>query len=125
MWELPAGLIEPEDLIEAEPRLMGVCAAAARETEEELGFVIPASRFRVLGPGVYPAPGMTAERQYFVHVEVRDEIAAAPSLDGSPLEEQAAIALVSLERALAYCAEGSIPDSKTELALRRLQQEIR
>lgn len=124
MWELPAGLIEPEDLTAADVRYAGVCLAAARETEEELGFRIPASRFRMLGAGVYPAPGMTAERQYFVHVEIVDEVACAPSLDGSPLEEHAAIALVSLERALEYCAQGKIPDSKTELALRRLQQEL-
>lgn len=124
MWELPAGLIEPEEIDQAPERLLGVSSAAARETEEELGFRIPASSFQTLGGGMFPAPGMTAERQYFVHVDVSDAVAVPPSLDGSPLEEQAAIALVTLRQALLWCSDGTITDSKTELALRRLQQVL-
>lgn len=124
MWELPAGLIEPEELDQAPERLLGVCSAAAREAEEELGFRIPASHFQTLGGGVFPAPGMTAERQYFVHVDVRDAVAVPPSLDGSPLEEHAAIVLVPLRQALGWCSNGTIDDSKTELGLRRLQQVL-
>lgn len=124
LWELPAGLIEPEDVEKAAERASGVFVAAAREAEEELGFRIPASRFQALGGGVFPAPGMTAERQHFVHVEVRDDLAVQPSLDGSPLEEHATLALVPLRSALCWCSDGAITDSKTELALRRLQQAL-
>lgn len=120
IWELPAGLIEPEELPPGPERLAGVLRAAARETEEELGFSIAAECFVALGGGVFPSPAMTGERQYFAHVEVHDEVAAAPSLDGSPLEEHAAIALVPLQLALTWCEQGAIMDSKTELGLRRL-----
>lgn len=120
IWELPAGLIEPEELQREPERLRGVLHAAARETEEELGFALAASRFAALGGGVFPSPAMTGERQYFAHVEVRDEVAAVPSLDGSPLEEHAAIALVPLSLALTWCEHGAIVDGKTELGLRRL-----
>lgn len=120
IWELPAGLIEPEELSQGAERVTGVLRAAARETEEELGFAIAASRFAALGGGVFPSPAMTGERQYFAHVELRDEVAAVPTLDGSPLEEHAAIALVPLTLALTWCQQGTIVDSKTELGLRRL-----
>lgn len=119
LWELPAGLIEPEDLAEDGAPEPSIRRAAAREAEEELGFRLGAERFRLLGPGVFPSPAMIAERQFFAYAEVTNEPQAIPSLDGSPLEEHATICLISLARALEYCDRGSIVDSKTELALRR------
>lgn len=124
LWELPAGLIEPEDFAGSSDRVVGVCRAAAREAEEELGFRISVERFCLLGGGVFPSPAMTAERQFFAHVEIHDEERATPSLDGSPLEEHAAVALVPLDLALAECKQGNIVDGKTELALRRLKQHL-
>lgn len=124
LWELPAGLIEPNDAGADNAHDTTIRRAAARETVEELGFVIPEDRFLLLGHGVHPAPAMTAERQFFVHVELRDDKQATPSLDGSPLEEHAEICLVWLHDALRWCDEGVIVDSKTELALRRLASRL-
>lgn len=124
LWELPAGLIEPDDANEQDAPDVAVRRAAARETTEELGFVIPEDRFVPLGHGVHPAPAMTAERQFFVHVELKEDQPTTPSLDGSPLEEHAEICLVWLHDALRWCDEGAIVDSKTELALRRLASRL-
>ncbi len=125
MWELPAGLIEPEDLEGRSDGDSGIRRTAARETAEELGFQLPPERFELLGAGVFPAPAMTAERQFFAHVEVREDLPSTPSLDGSPLEEHAAICLLPLEKALEYCHQGLIVDGKTELALRRLAARLK
>lgn len=120
LWELPAGLIEPGDFEAAETRDHGIRRAAARELEEELGFVVPVEDVHPLGHGVFPSPAMTAEKQFFVSVDVTGRPWRPPALDGSPLEEHAAIALVDLRSALDFCRDGQITDSKTELALRRL-----
>jgi 8-oxo-dGTP pyrophosphatase MutT (NUDIX family) len=119
LWELPAGLIEPEDLDDEPNAERRICRAAAREAEEELGFSLGIDRFSLLGAGVFPCPAMIAERQFFARAEVTQEQPTVPSLDGSPLEEHATICLISLSRALEYCERGSIVDGKTELALRR------
>jgi 8-oxo-dGTP pyrophosphatase MutT (NUDIX family) len=120
LWELPAGLIEPTDFVAGQTRTWGVLMAAARELREELGFVAEPSAFCVLGPGVFPSPAMTAEKQFFVSVNVTGQRRDEPLLDGSPLEEHAAMVLVPLNCALMFCNDGTITDSKTELALRRL-----
>ncbi len=115
LWELPAGLIEPEEVSDDPAR-----ACAARETEEELGFRLPATAFTPLGPPVFPAPGMIAERQYFFEVEVEPSQRGEPQLDGSPLEQHGEIITAPVVRVLQWCRQGQIPDSKTELGLRRL-----
>lgn len=120
LWELPAGLIEPGDFEAAETREHGIRVAAARELEEELGFVVPVQSVQPLGHGVFPSPAMTAEKQFFVSIDVTGKPRRPPALDGSPLEEQAAIVLVSLSSALDFCRDGQVTDGKTELALRRL-----
>jgi ADP-ribose pyrophosphatase len=124
LWELPAGLIEPDDAGGVSAPEETIRRAAARETAEELGFVIPEDRFEHLGYGVHPAPAMTAERQFFVHVELKADQPTTPSLDGSALEEHAEICLVWLHDALRWCDEGVIVDGKTELALRRLASRL-
>jgi ADP-ribose pyrophosphatase len=114
-WEVPAGLIEPGE----EPR-----AAAARELEEELGFAIKEEDLQPLGPWAYPAPGFIAEIHHFFHVRVDPGAQRAPGGDGSPLEEVAVIVRVSLKDAIEACKRGLIRDEKTELALRRLVDEL-
>jgi ADP-ribose pyrophosphatase len=59
IWELPAGLIEPDER---------PAAAAAREVEEELGFAVKEADMIPLGPPAYPAPGFIGELHYYFHV---------------------------------------------------------
>ncbi len=115
LWELPAGLVEVE---ERSPE--GVRACARRELLEELGYDVPVEALQVLGPPMFPAPGMIAERQFFFHVEVDPGARAVPTEDGSALERLARIVEVPLDAAIDACRRGTIEDSKTELALRRL-----
>jgi ADP-ribose pyrophosphatase len=113
LWELPAGLVEPGE----EP-----AAAAAREIDEELGFIVAATAMRELGPFTFPAPGIIGERHLFFHVEVDPDTRGTPGEDGSALEAGAAIVAVPLRDALEHCRRGLIPDAKTELGLRRLAE---
>lgn len=115
VWELPAGLIEPGEA----PR-----AAAARELEEELGFAVKEEDLLPLGAWAYPAPGFVAEIHHFFHVRVDPAQQKAPGGDGSPLEEGAVIVKVPLADAIDACRRGHIRDEKTELALRRLVEEL-
>lgn len=119
LWELPAGLVEPE---ESGPD--GLRRAAARELLEEAGFDVKESALRTLGPSVFPAPGLIAERQFFFHVEVDPENQKPPLLDGSPLEEAGRLVAVPLRVALEAAKDGRLADSKTELALRRLKEDL-
>lgn len=99
LWELAADLIEPGDLENAATREQGIVAAASRKLEEELGLVIAQECFRTLGHGVLPSPAMTAEKQFFVSVNFFEQSRHQPVLDGSPLEEYAAILLIPLSYA--------------------------
>lgn len=112
LWELPAGLIEPGE----EPH-----AGAARELEEELGFAVEPSALQPLGPTALPAPAFIGEEHWFFHVRVDPGERGTPGGDGSPLEEDAHIIAVPLTLAIEACRAGEIRDSKTELALYRLQ----
>jgi ADP-ribose pyrophosphatase len=116
LWELPAGLIEPDEQTSA-----GVFEAARRELAEELGFEVPASALHALGTSTLPAPGFIAERHFFVEVEVEPARRGEPSLDGSALEHFGRVVALPLTRALALCRNGRIEDAKTELGLRRLE----
>jgi ADP-ribose pyrophosphatase len=119
LWELPAGLIEPDEALD----LAGVRRAAVRELREELGFQVDQDALQALGPSVFPAPGMIAERQFFFVVEVDANRRMEPELDGSVLEEAGSIALVEISAALKMCRDGLLPDSKTELGLRRFADQ--
>ncbi len=111
LWELPAGLIDAGET----PR-----DAAARELAEELGFRVSPEDLAPVGLPVFPSPGLIAEIHYFFHVAVDPRRREKPTEDGSVLEEDACIADVSLDDAIEHCRRGLIPDSKTELVLRRL-----
>jgi ADP-ribose pyrophosphatase len=113
LWELPAGLIEPDE---------SPAEAAARELLEELGFSATARDMGSLGPWTFPAPGVIGERQLFFSVRVDPRSRQRPTEDGSALESGAAVVAVALESALAHCRSGAIVDSKTELALRRFAE---
>ncbi len=116
LWELPAGLIDGEE---------SPAEAAARELEEELGFDVRPDGLAELGPWVFPAPAFIGEVHHFFHVEVDPGRRGTPRGDGSVLEKGAVIVAVPLSAALRDCADGVIRDSKTELALRRLQGLLR
>lgn len=115
LWELPAGLVEPDE----SPR-----AGAVRELHEELGFLVEEAHLQRLGGFAYPAPGFLAEQQHFFHVAVDPAARLPPAEDGSPLEEGALVVSFPLADALAHCRAGRIVDAKTELALRRLAEEV-
>jgi ADP-ribose pyrophosphatase len=118
LWELPAGLIEPEEANDAD----GALRCAARELHEEVGFDVPLERFRALGAVVWPVPAVIAERHFFFEVEVDPAELKSPTLDGSPLERLGEVCTLELAAALALCRNGTIEDSKTELGLRRLAE---
>jgi ADP-ribose pyrophosphatase len=112
--ELVAGILEPGD---------DVFQRAADEVMEEAGLRVPPTSVEVLGPAVFPTPGMCAEVFQFVCCEVApDALAHPPGGDGSPFEEGARLEWVSLDEALARCASGEIRDMKTEVGLRRLRE---
>jgi ADP-ribose pyrophosphatase len=119
LWELPAGLIEASEQDPDGPR-----RAARRELFEELGFEVGAERMLPLGPSTFPAPGMVSERHFYFHVAVDPARRVEPPHDGSPLEHQGKVVAVALDEALAMCRSAEIEDAKTELALRRLAEEL-
>jgi len=119
LWELPAGLVEPD-----EQSLAGVRVCASRELAEELGFDQPPDLLRELGPSTFPAPGIIGERHFYFEVEVDPKSRKEPGHDGSPLEHAGLVRGMRLDEALALCAKGAIEDAKTELALRRLAERF-
>lgn len=115
MWEVVAGLIEPGE---------DAAVAGARELEEELGATVDASAMIPLGGATFPAPGVIGERHVYFHVEVDPTKLAKPAEDGSALEREARVVPVLLEDALAWIRDGQLFDAKTEIALRRLKEEM-
>ena len=113
LWELPAGLIEPEE----DP-----VDAAVRELGEELGFHADRSAMRPLGEWTLPVPAMIAERHVYFSLEVDPATRSKPTEDGSALEREAAILALPVSDALEHCRRGAIRDAKTELGLRRLAE---
>jgi ADP-ribose pyrophosphatase len=116
-WELPAGLVEPEERSPA-----GLRSAAARELLEEVGVRVDPADLVELGPSTFPAPAMVGERHFFFHVEIDPRAVSTPTEDGSPLEEGAIVVAVPLDDAIDLCRRGVIEDAKTELGLRRLAE---
>jgi ADP-ribose pyrophosphatase len=121
VWELPAGLVELDDL--SSPT--GIQAAARRELREELGFDVALERLRQIGAASYPMPGIIAEQNYYFEVEVDPAERREPSLDGSALERSGVVVAVDLGEAISMCVSGQMPDGKSELALRRLEERLR
>lgn len=120
LWEVPAGLVE-----EDETTPTGLTRCAARELFEETGIEVDPSKMLPLGPATFPTAGVIGERHFFFRVEVDPSNPKTPPEDGSVLEREAKIALVSLEDALQACRDGEIEDAKTELGLRRLAEALR
>ena len=118
LWELPAGLVEPDECNAA-----GLLACAARELEEELGFAVSPSQMQELGPATFPSGGVIGERHHYFHVEVEPASRAEPGEDGSVLERGALVAATPLEEAVELCRRGVIEDGKTEIGLRRLMEK--
>lgn len=119
LWEFPAGLVEPDEISEA-----GLVLAAARELFEETGFRASPEALTLLGPSSFPCPGVISERHFFFKVVVDPKAREKPSLDGSPLESIGELVAVPLETALQAAREGRLADAKSELALRRLAEDV-
>lgn len=119
LWELPAGLVEPE---ECRLGAVGLARGAVRELEEEIGIALAPESLRPLGPATFPSAGVIGERHHFFEAEVDPSTRATPSEDGSALEEAAAIVEVPLQVALEMLRSGAIEDGKTEIALRRFAE---
>lgn len=119
LWEAPAGLVEPD---ESSPE--GLRRAALRELLEETGFSPGDAALFELGPPAYPCPGVIAERHFFFRVRIDPDRQVAPPLDGSALEAAGEVIAVPLHVALAAARQGELADAKTELAVRRLSEEL-
>jgi ADP-ribose pyrophosphatase len=111
---MPAGLIEPGEIGE-----LAVLETAARETEEETGFKLPASAFARLGVPVYLSPGLSGEKLHFVHAEV-DRSTPCKVTATEVVEQASRVEWWPLSEALARAARGEVEDCKTELAMHRL-----
>jgi ADP-ribose pyrophosphatase len=119
LWELPAGLVEPDEISVA-----GLVRCAARELEEELGFDVALDRFAPLGPSNFPLAGAIAERHHYFCVEVDPASRHQPSEDGSVLERDALVVALPLDEALTLLRAGVIEDAKSEIGLRRLAEAM-
>jgi ADP-ribose pyrophosphatase len=115
--ELVAGIVETGD---------NLLQRAADEAMEEAGLRVDKGSVKLLGPALFPTPGMCAEVFHFVSCEVKaDAVAHPPAGDGSPFEEGARLEWALLDDALARCGRGEIRDMKTEIGLRRLREQLR
>lgn len=114
LWELPAGLVEREEVGEA-----GLRRCASREVLEETGFSLAPEAFEALGAPVFLSPGVIAEKVHFLSAQVDPSRRGVPTEDGTPTEERAEIAMIPLSEALSACERGEIADAKTELGLLR------
>jgi hypothetical protein len=114
MWELPAGLVEPE-----ETGMEGIYSAALRELKEETGFIVPSYKIEQLGHPYFSSPGIVSERIYIMLVDVNKCNKIKPTEDGSALEKNAVVESVSLTQAFQMINDGDIVDSKTILSLYR------
>lgn len=118
-WEIVAGVIEP-----GERGLSAINQRAAAEVREEAGFDVYGPAVVDLGAGILPTPGPFPEKIYLKAVEVDPADQGAPTGDGSPMEQGAALRWFDLGTAIQMCVNGQIEDAKTEIALRRLAQRL-
>jgi ADP-ribose pyrophosphatase len=119
LWEIVAGLVERDERSDE-----GLVRCAVRETAEEIGVAVDPKDVRALGGPIFPSAGVIGELIYFYECEIDLGTRREPDGDGSPLERNARIVDVPLDRALAWCDEGLLPDAKTEIALRRFAARI-
>jgi ADP-ribose pyrophosphatase len=107
MWEIPAGILEPDE----EPE-----ACAIRELQEETGYK-PLS-LAGLG-GIHPAPGYTTE---FIHIYWAREF--VESKLESDEDEFVEAYWKPLSDAIEMITSGEITDSKTITAVLRVAREL-
>ncbi|MCA9613452.1 MAG: NUDIX hydrolase [Sandaracinus sp.] len=115
LWELPAGLVEPEERGEEGLRL-----CCARETLEETGFTLDPSAFVPMGAPIFLSPGVIAERLYYFTAKVEESARGIPTEDGTPVESGSTVRFFTIDEAIAGCDAGEIGDVKSEVGLRRL-----
>ncbi len=118
--EFVAGILEAgEDSLEM------VRERAAAEALEEAGFRVAADAVEMIGPPMFPTPGMCPEKFYFAAVEIAAAAQSEdPPGDGSPFEEGARLFWLDLNEALDRCKRGELEDLKTELLIRRLKDRL-
>jgi ADP-ribose pyrophosphatase len=120
MHELVAGILE-----KGEDDFPSLQRRAAAEAHEEAGLTIAPEAVELLGPPMFPTPGMCAEKFHFACARVDDpKSAVRPPGDGSPFEEGARLRWLDLDDALARFSTGEFDDMKTELGLRRLRDHL-
>lgn len=119
MWEVPAGLVEPDERGED-----GLKRCCVRETLEEVGLSLQPDAFERLGPAACLSPGVLAEKLHYFAACVDPSRARTPTEDGTPVEERAEVRFVPLALALEACRDGRIADLKTETAIRRLEERL-
>lgn len=119
--ELPAGLIEPDEIAASPHGEAALRACATREALEETGHVIALERWALLGSGSYLSPGLCAERIWFLAAEIPREAPLHAHGDGSPLERGAETWLERAEVLVRLAREGAIDDLKTEVGIARLR----
>jgi ADP-ribose pyrophosphatase len=120
LWEVPAGLVEPDERGED-----GLRRCCARETLEEVGLELGPEAFERLGPAACLSPGVLAEKLHYFAACVVPSLARTPTEDGSPVEERAEVRFIPIAEALRACRDGRIGDVKTETAIRRLDEHLR
>ena len=114
LWEVPAGLIEPEERGEA-----GIRACAVREAKEETGITLSSEDLRLLGPPSFLCPGVIAEQLHYFVAELSSTELTPAAGDGSPVEDRAALSFMPFAEALRLTR-----DVKTELGVRRLMAHL-
>jgi ADP-ribose pyrophosphatase len=115
LWELPAGLVEPEEVGEE-----GLRACCVRETLEETGYTLGPEDFVPLGAPIFLSPGVIAERLYYFTALVEESARGIPTEDGTPVESGGTVRFYPIDDAIAACDAGAIGDVKSEVGLRRL-----
>jgi ADP-ribose pyrophosphatase len=111
-WELPAGMHDQE-----KPFL-----TAEKELFEETGFR-PINIVQ-LGPAIHTSVGMSPERMHFFSAKVDPDRREAASTDGGPLEQFGELWMPTLDQAMNAIRDGFLIDSKTEIGLRRLEEQL-
>ena len=107
LLEIPAGLLEPGESVEA---------CAARELQEETGY--KPGQMEYLG-GFYPTPGYTTE---YIHLFLATGLTEA-KLEGDA-DEFIEVVRLPLPDVLALIERGEITDSKTLVALMRVARRM-
>jgi ADP-ribose pyrophosphatase len=123
-WELPAGGVERSDWQEAPGSPFAL--RARQETWEEVGIQVAAQDFFELGPAPFMASAFCPERIHFMALALPAPfpLLTAPPGDGHPMEQGGWAEWVLLEKALTWCRQGQIIDSKSEIGLRRLAEYL-